>query len=239
VNLSDPTGHYSQSYRYGGEGDFTGDLLYGIHFENGWTLENMLYVIEGARQVGQKLSEILGGSSSQAFRQAYGTSSTDRITFQWGNCPECKGAGGYTYGAHKIAFVSMAANWREDYQLRRINNVIHELGHAFRWRMLNVTGKKIDPYAVLKDKQTYDETFPDRIAGVEGYFGFASKKGPWQQSSEASENEEFADMFIGWTASTWEGGLFGWTFDGRRRDQFMTGNMPGWLFIVADAQYVH
>jgi hypothetical protein len=88
-------------------------------------------------------------------------------------------------------------------------NTVHELGHAFGQR----TGWDQDAqnwraYAHLED--TWDawnargQNFPQRPATPrtqEG--GFAGTYLGWQQSTVATSNEVFADMFLGFTYNNW------------------------------------
>lgn len=179
--------------------------VYGIEFTGNWQLAHKWAVIRGVMAVGGRFADTLTGSSWEAFRSVFG-----QMTFQWGDCTECKGGGAYTASSHLIKFASMAANWRSDKELRWQNHVVHELGHAFN-QLLNW-----DPAEALSDKQFRDPSFPNRNDypatadknWVGFHEGFASEQNilTWQMGVVAagSPSEEFADQFLGWTYHSWE-----------------------------------
>ncbi len=175
--------------------------LYGIVFTGDWTLENMADVLVAVDKVGEKFTESVGGTASSAFRSVYGLNDGDTFQFEWNqNCWGCRTdpvgcdagttsgdacipAFGYTVDANHIEFASISP--RSD--LRRINNVIHELGHAFN-RRLNRAPEDAMTLNLIKR--------PDGFFGTPGNF-------TWVQSSIISPSEIYADQFIGWIYGLW------------------------------------
>jgi hypothetical protein len=236
VKYIDPSGHTRLCGVGCDDGNWTPGLAqYGVTITGHWKLEYVQAILSAVSAVGEKLSELVGGTPWQAFQAVYGTSSQS-MDFEWGNCPDCNGAGAYTYSAHDIRFASMSED-RPDSVLRRVNNVVHELGHAFRSAML---GLGIDPYQTLEKTQTLDPNFPNRVNLPEGQdlgpnYGFASQQGvlTWQQNGSGTPNEEFADMFLGWTFNTWETERNRFTRDALARSRWMDSYMPLWVDALA------
>src|SRR5690606_13595835 len=137
INFNDPTGHVicDADGQCGKEKSIEAELWhhYKVKLKGNWKNKEKVAVILGIMAVGDKFGEVLGTSGSNAFKEVFG-----KMTFTWGSCNECNGAGGYTYSANDIRFVSMAGVHHSDYMLRSINNVVHELGHAFN----NLWGKQ-------------------------------------------------------------------------------------------------
>jgi RHS repeat-associated protein len=104
-------------------------------------------------------------------------------------------------------------------------NTAHELGHAFAQR----TGWDRDAgnyaaYAHLEatwDAQPAFPRRPDNPAQMEG--GFAGTYPGWQQSTGATPNEVFADMFLGFTYGQWSTVNVG---DADALSDWMRANMP-------------
>jgi len=237
IRYSDPMGHYYCE----GEGDCNrnvyhtkkpGTLVqevlkdYGVKCEGNWTLSYMIAVADGVTKVAAALERDTGLSARYAFKTTYGITKEDPMVFVWGSCPECNGAGGYSYGPRRIAFESMKKSWVNNYMSIRTNNVIHELGHSFNSRLYFWTGDQKQRYgewALGRYQETYRH-FPDRPdnANPEENYGYAGDfiEG-WQQSRQGSTSEEFADSFIGWTYDRWEEST-----NGMARASFMEDIMP-------------
>ena len=111
--------------------------------------------------------------------------------------------------------------------------VVHELRHAFKAAMNNRKG--IDVYSELSKWRSNHPGYPDRteFTGQENEtgpsFGFASLQNQftWQQSLSGTDNEEFADQFLGWAFNRWENSA-----DGRFRSDMMNENMLLWVNLV-------
>lgn len=205
---------------------------FGFSMEGNWSEEDKDTVVESVLMVSHAMAEITQGSPHEAFRLVYGTSADNPLVFGWGNCPECNGLGGYTYGRHLIRFESLSPIS----ELRRRNNIVHELGHAFHWAMVH-NGVDPDPYRMLEITQNSDPTFPNRLVPPQERwstgpnYGFASpqKVYTWQQNPSEIIQEEFADQFLGWTFNEWETDEFGLTTAGQLRSDWMNQYMSLWV----------
>jgi len=214
----------------------TVEEYFGFSMEGDWQEEDKNTVVESVLQVSHAMAEITGGSAHEALGLVYDVSADDPLVFGWENCPECNGLGGYTYGRNLIRFESLSPIS----ELRRTNNVVHELGHAFHWAMVHA-GVEPDPYSMLEITQNSDPSFPNRLAPPSDRwargpnYGFASpqKVYTWQQSALEIVREEFADQFLGWTFDEWESDEFGLTEKGQLRSDWMDQNMPIWVKAVA------
>jgi len=230
VIFIDPTGHAAGSPTCNYDPDFTGSLLFGIRFKDGskkWNLRSMLAVMEGVRAAAKRYAEITHGRASNTFRAVHNTNTTNPLVLEMG-CPECTKMG-QTYGSHLIKIEKFYPDWRTDKDLRDTNFFTHELGHAFNAQMANDLGVASSPYQVLNRRQSGDPAYPNRIETLGIPYGFASPSGKntWQQSSDPSYREEFADQFLGWTFNKWEAGLPGYA-----RASFMNANMQLWVSMT-------
>lgn len=159
-----------------------------------------------------------GLSSWSAFREVY----KDGITFAWVSeyisyDNRTYTAGAITKSSSRIEFASMASDGIVNSimaQLRGINHVIHELGHAF-----SGTDVGKGSYEALGTDMDLNPSLK-RDNPVKGYsYGFASgyEYLVYQMShGDADEKFEiFADMFVGWTTDSWFTGEFpyGWGAD--------------------------
>ncbi len=176
--------------------------------------------------------------SYSAFMAVYNVTYSDPFLFEMGNCTECEegsDVAGATYNAHEIRFAGLS----NQSDLKRRNLVVHELGHAFYWAILNKTG--IDVYSSLGEWRTNHPGYPDRLTftGSEKQtgpsYGFASLQNQttWQQSLVGSNNEEFADQFLGWTFNKWETENGTLHPRGSARAAMMNTNMPLWVNMAA------
>ena|GEM_PF-7005760 len=129
-------------------------------------------------------------------------------------------SGGVTLSAHHIMFASMAGDNMADYGrqlLRRRNNVVHELGHAFDL----VLGRQ------GRSAVSADWTHLSRSGCGRGdKCGFASPLGwmDWVMNPANEAGEIFADQFLGWTFSRWDS-----TDLGDYRRDWMNTDMVEWL----------
>ncbi len=126
---------------------------------------------------------------------------------------DCKPIGGYTYDDDWIQFASLSSN-----PLRKVNNVIHELGHAFNSRIGGAGAIAVNAAITTKDlpeKRPYG--FYE--AGSDGDLIMT-----WIQSPTNSGTEIFADQFLGWVRGKWADDAFG-----HQRRDFMNTKMPNWI----------
>jgi hypothetical protein len=234
MNYVDPTGHLSCNNANAADGDCEDrdfwDAVeedYGINFKGKWDERRKRAVYDAVRLVAVAFINVIGSDIGESFSSVFNTK-VEPLTFTWGDCNECNGAGGYTYSSHDIRFASMAAFSRSDYFLRSVNNVIHELGHAFNAVMGGA------PVGLLT-KSIAENPLLQRSSDSNSYSGFASRNSQrvWVQNPSTSASEVFADQFLGWTRNTWErlpGDRYGvWTPEGAARSNWMTTNMSVWL----------
>lgn len=214
--------------------DVDADLAkFGVTFDDdsNWTFERKYSVYLAVILVAAKLATTTkaNDTATQAFRAIYGGD----LKFTWGDCPECKGQGAYTYAHNDIHFVSMAQEWRLDYRLRQVNNVIHELGHAFSKAM----GGAPDTL-LTNDMDEYKDGFNTLLLrssdkNLSSGFASPSSERTWVQNPATSATEVFGDQFLGWVRNTWEtdrGNRYGkWSAAGSARATWMTTNMTDWL----------
>jgi RHS repeat-associated protein len=227
----DPSGHEtcdSDGYC----GDYGNDELmrvskaYGITFIGEWSIEYKWDVLIAVSLVGTRLGEEANMSGIEAFRAVYDLNDSKTFLFEWDpNCwgcreyPEecdagtitgdgCISAWGYTNNYDHIEFASMS----RISGLRRVNNVIHELGHAFNIRLGRVPEDALEVQNNL-------------VTRPEGFYGIP-RQFVWVQSSIISESEIFADQFIGWVYGLWGSDEYG-----PLRADFMTSmdGSDGWV----------
>jgi hypothetical protein len=187
-------------------------IFYNVVFSGDWTDEYVNNVLQAVRLVGAAFSRATGGVASavDAFKSAYGLNDGDTFLFEWDpNCWGCRekpvacdngsvtGSAcdpefGFTVGENHIEFASMSV-W--DAPLRQVNNVIHELGHAFNVRL----GRTPENALALHS---------DLLVRDKGFYGPA-KNATWQQSRDSSPSEIFADQFLGWTYGKWSSDYLG------------------------------
>jgi RHS repeat-associated protein len=102
--------------------------------------------------------------------------------------------------------------------------IIHEIGHVLD-QIIDNQGE----YAITNSPRRSELN----KRGLES--GFAQGMG-MQQSSSTTDNEIFADMFLGWMYHTWETELDYpniWTTMGVFRNNFMEDRMSNWVFFSA------
>jgi RHS repeat-associated protein len=150
----------------------------------------------------------------------------------------CTPMGGYTHGSRHIEFASL---WDEYYgaggvpiqNLRKINNVIHELGHAFNDRLGGYPAFAVSKYTVSINGEDWEMNSrintPDKFGLVRyGFYEDAERSGTrtWVQSGQVDPggSEVFADMFLGWVYNKWAMNVYG-----NERARFMNEHMKGWI----------
>ena len=154
----------------------------------------------------------------------------------------CKPKGGYTSSERSIKFASLWPNFTGSgaywQNIRKINNVIHELGHSFNQRA-DQPSLKVSAYSEQVTVNGQTELFEmNKRYGSDKQIGFYMESSingtmTWVQSTqdattgEASPGSEvFADMFLGWVHDKWALDPYG-----EARARFMNTNMPGWVSI--------
>ena len=202
---------------------------YGISFNKKWSQKDKISAMIAVMIVGDKFAETLenGSSASEAFKEVYGLQDGDTFFFEWDtNCWGCREdppgcdlgtttgdacvrGFGYTNSENWIEFASMST---VEVPLRNINNVIHELGHAFNIRL----GR--GPENALAVRQ-------DLLVNGAGFFGYPNNR-TWEASSGMNGTETFADQFLGWVYGKWGADPLGVV-----RAEFMTGmnGENGWV----------
>ncbi|NIM92088.1 MAG: hypothetical protein GTO18_00005, partial [Anaerolineales bacterium] len=236
----DPSGYYfcmnpdkcekNTYHRYSSQ-DLWAEIFmdYGVVIKGKWSYRNKRAILAAIEAVGTKSAEITGGTAFDAFRNIYRTSANDPLVLTWGNCPDCNGAGAYTYGAHDIRWASMPPILNDpslDF-IRARNNIVHELGHALE-NVLLMTPEDgwIKPGRELVESALENDVLPERVEGMKS--GFASLPLTWQMNPSADEGEVFADQFLGWVFNQWEVENGRLTAAAQKRSSFMNT----WMTIL-------
>jgi len=251
MNYTDPSGHYVPCEADAGECHHNGsggssssslDSQYGISFTGEWGEGNQNIVRTAVRDVAKALlrdykrecrwvDDCESYSAAELFRAAYNTNTINPLVFQWGSCSECNGAGGYTYGSHHIAFASLAKSYPDGVKTppmafrEGVNNVVHELGHAFAslWSLKGGGYDNSGPYGTGQ--------IPGGLVNNNGFYLYPDPAGArltWRQhpctTEDGCSHEVFADMFLGWTYGAWASNQAGVD-----RANFMNQNMAPWI----------
>jgi len=179
--------------------------MYGVTLSGTWTSAHKQAVARGIQLVGDKLAG-QKGTAQNAFRNAY--SGGVNITFGSGPAgganhpnagPGCKGVdgGGCTTSPRQIDFWTMAGD-NDSYGnefTRNVNNVIHELGHAYDY------GHGYPSTAIPEGFAKKHDLFlrPNAIDSS------TLNKDYWnmQIHPDGTRGETYADMFIAWTLDAW------------------------------------
>jgi RHS repeat-associated protein len=135
------------------------------------------------------------------------------------NTCDCKPTGGHTESPRWIKFASMWSSGYDNVDERRVNNVIHELGHAFNGRVSRI------PENLVHDSPPPIENDPWRLEQKpEGFYNAEYGNQTWMQSVVPSGSETFADMFLGWVFDQWALDEYG-----DERSKFMNEHMGSWI----------
>jgi RHS repeat-associated protein len=185
---------------------------YRVTLVGDWIADDAYSAYEGVYQISQRASNITGQDPISSFKSIYHGMEFVQVDYK---CLE--GCWGRSISASEVRFYSPAKG-KLDPRL-----VVHELGHSFNAAMVNNIGEDWSPYSVLDKTVTNDPTFPRRSDLNNGYAGPFPK---WQQSSENTVGEEFADMFIGWVFDKWGRGT-----PGSLRADWMRWNMQ-WIIMT-------
>lgn len=236
VNFNDPSGHVSQkSLHFDGDGVLA-MAAYGVTFSGSWSSSNMAMAAQAVRDVAKKLSDTLEKfDPAGSFQKVY-----EGMDFKWDpSCEKCGGGGAYTPTTHQVIFASLPASTIETggYKTPELafmegrNNVVHELGHAFAQKWY------------YKDNSGYDPTGPyatlpySLVNNNDGFYPSPDEaKLTWRQhpypcdttiSNPYCGNEDYADMFLGWTYGKWASNEVG-----MGREKHMNDSMPNWVLFL-------
>ncbi len=122
-----------------------------------------------------------------------------------------------------------------------MNNVVHELGHAFNNRLGKLPENLLSATQETAWSPCYIPNFPNRLDLGENEdtgpnYGFASEQGVlmWQMNSGGSPSEEFADMFLGWTFDRWQAPPSSTNLPdhGKMRADWMDKYMPYFIWLA-------
>lgn len=140
---------------------------------------------------------------------------------------DCKPKGGFTQDEHWIEFASLWPNFTSSgtywQSVRKTNNIIHELGHAFNQRAGQAPQNSVADYSEYLAVDGKTELFKMN-SRPNGFYTIGPGTMTWVQSDQVNGSEVFADMFIGWIYDKWASDPYG---DARAR--FMNKDMPSWV----------
>jgi hypothetical protein len=147
-------------------------------------------------------SHLWGLSQDELFQTVMGDVTYVRSANQ---CADCwASVNGSTVTVYDNAFSN--PNYLQQGKL----NSGHELGHVFAQRTgwvpdpTRPSGGQYKAYLRLEQTWAVEPTMPRRPANPRTNAGpFAGTYLGWQQSTDPSSNEMFADMFLGWTYDNW------------------------------------
>lgn len=218
----DPTVSFSEKYNV----TFTGEM-------NNWTKKNIRAAEEAVIATAAALCDSMNNCSNPvyAFRKIY----SKGMKFEWRtNCywcrsrediercggnfaGSCAAGGAVTLSSSHIMISSLSqhSDPQRDF-IRRRNNIVHELGHAF------------DQIMGEQPRLAVSNGWANLQRGdVEGEnYGFASALNvrDWQQNPANENHEVFADMFLGWVFNRWATNP-----TGDYRQSWMNVNMSAWV----------
>jgi len=136
------------------------------------------------------------------------------------NTCNCKPIFGVTNGVRDIEFASMSKHNNIDIRnLRKTNNVIHELGHAFNVRLGRIPENAVASYSVVIDNKSWS-----LVSRPDGFYRDNTGDFTWVQSPYPTSTEIFADMFLGWIYNKWANDPYG-----KERAKFMDDHMKVWI----------
>jgi RHS repeat-associated protein len=254
LNFTDPTGHREceSDLACDGVGSQTTPTSSLVSFSGNFSQSEQSNIISAAQAVGgalarsynqeQRLMMKMGDIGSykpitgtEAFHMAYG--GAIKFTKSDDVCSSC---GAVTHWNGSEIYVN------SKYELGT-KAAVHELGHAFAYKVAAI----YDPesFAVAGNLYVANQlatAIPNgrRVPGSFENYGFAeSVNAPnrnWHQADPTqvgSVDEEFADMFLGWTYGQWEtdsnGGL---SSLGQQRANFMSTNVSTWFSALSANQ---
>lgn len=203
---------------------------YGLEFRGDFTDEEKANITQAAQDIGRAaaLTTPYTYDPAEAYRELYHIDLNHPIVNDMVDSMCREGCWARTLGARHIRYYrhyqTNIGTVGTTYIETRL--AVHEMGHAFENVLYEDLGFK-PPRNTLASIQSQNSSFPNRVNGGEGNFGFAGPAYGWQQSVDPSPEEEFADMFIGWVYNTWAMDELG-----TARLQFMALCMPQWINIA-------
>lgn len=248
VRYIDPTGNKACDNE--GDGDCNGGFgsyYYGmsfvdrikshfhIKFVGDWSGRNKDLVYLAAYFTGRALAVVTTAADNfgQAFNAVYNASHQAPFIFEWDpNCTLCMGAYAYTHGSSWIEFINLSS--KSNYA---INNIIHELGHAFDWAVAGAIGESLMPRNKIGEIKEFWRPAGDNPRPLDDIssYGFAGSRRNtlWHQNPCGSAHEEFADTFLGWVFGAWERGANGYSNYAIGRMDFLSRYMGLWVNTTA------
>jgi RHS repeat-associated protein/CSLREA domain-containing protein len=238
IRYIDPSGHVACSVVAEEDCSFENkswEQMYGITISRSFKQHERLAILKAVSAVGSAFAQVLGGEAGNLFQQVYG-----EINFE--RCSDCTGLGRTSSrdgGRSHTIYIKEVYSTRDALN-RSTRLVVHELGHAFN----NVVGGQPAsdiPSALLRPLSVsgYEEIggiqYPvygiNHGTGDNDFFGYQDDMNYWQFgfTSTLPVNEEFADMFVGWTYNTWGRGSADTSSLAYQRMQHMATFMPGYL----------
>jgi RHS repeat-associated protein len=206
---------------------FTNDIdanldRYGVKLVDGnktWSMRNKSVVLTAVALIAVKMESAKNRSGVELFRESFDASSTNPIIMVMGtsalgiylgdgsDSKSCAniGSGGCTVNSHTINFVSLFPN---GYFASAVNNVIHELGHAFNG------GHDSNPMNAVPD---------DYVKNRESIL-LPTVTFTYQMNYTKDPSETFADFFVAWTLNAWQTSVYGGP-----ASSWMDNSMAGWL----------
>ncbi len=183
---------------------------FGVSLSGPYVLSDVIAVYQGVSDIANAFAKYssIQAAPSFLFKLVFGNSFY--FEFGGGRCIESCWA--RSLSANSVRIYNIASG-QLDPRL-----VVHEIGHSFNTRVIDSLGESFDPSDKLAAKWDTDNTFPHRSDG------FAGPAYGWQQSTDGSPREEYADMFLGWTYDTWADDPFGYM-----RSQWMDNRMNNLL----------
>ena len=247
INYTDPSGHRCvPEDECGGMSNNTGstsssfDSQYGISFE-GMDEGNQGIVRTAVRDVARALlrdynrecrwaDDCESYSAAQLFNTVYGGLTFASVTSYTDPKGNVHYSGAITKNAHRIEFASFPKSYSTGVKTPEmafregVNNVVHELGHAFGTKWYRKDGSGYDPSGPYVN-------VPNGLVNNAGFYLYPGPEGAsytWRQhpctSGYDCPSEVFADMFLGWTYGAWAPNQAG-----ADRATFMNQNMGSWI----------
>ncbi|NOH04308.1 MAG: hypothetical protein HND47_21210 [Chloroflexi bacterium] len=238
MNYVDPSGHNPQCGPDGVWCSNNFEEAYGITFEGSWTEREKAMARVAIRAVAYKFLQALGigGNPAKAFSLVFsGGMTLARVNSYKNEKGEEFFSGAITKSDHRIEFASLprdlggtktaALAFKEG-----INNIVHELGHAFasKWWYKDKSSGDIlynpnGPYGTLAPipaEYQNNEGFHPAPDGAERMW----RQHPCAAGESDCQNETYADMFLGWTFDKWADNS-----TGQWRNNYMTTYMVYWV----------
>jgi hypothetical protein len=187
---------------------------YGVQLDGNWDNTAAKAAYAAVRDAGWREAYSKGVSSPEsAFKSAFDTNSEKPLVMKKVNSYDYLGES-FSYGAvtrssHLIEFANISY-----YSFQSVvNNIVHELGHAYD------AGHEIVP------RESLPSVFVDNRSTIL----HPTEGTRWQMNSSMNSYETFADFYVAWMYDVW-GPDANTTFDGATQSpkDWMTTNMSEW-----------